>query len=151
MVIDTLDNCRAYEGLHPRFKAAFDFLLRPDIDALPLGRTALDGNALFANIQTYETKPAEGGKPEAHRRYIDIQCLLEGEEAIGYAPLGDVRADAPFDAEKDIGFYSGATSLTRLRRGLFAVYFPQDAHLPGRLIDRPRTVKKIVVKIAVSP
>jgi len=151
MIIDSLDHCRAYENLHPRFRAAFDFLLRADIDSLPLGRTEIDGDALFANIQEYETKPVQGGKPEAHRRYIDIQCLLKGEEAIGYAPLRDLQADQPFDAEKDIGFYSGASSLTHLRKGMFAIYFPQDAHLPGRFVDRPCAVKKIVVKISVSP
>ena len=151
MVIDTLVNCRSYESLHPNFKAAFDFLHRPDIEALPPGRIEIDGTALFAMIQGYETKPVQEGKLEAHRKYIDIQVVLKGEEALGYAPLGGQPVAKVFDTEKDVGFYTGTSCLTILCKGMFAILFPQDAHLPGRLVDKPSFVKKIVVKIAVSP
>jgi biofilm protein TabA len=151
MVIDTLDNCRSYESLHPHFKAAFDFLHRADIEALPPGRIEIDGTALFAMIQGYETKPVQEGKLEAHRKYIDIQFVLKGAEAIGYAPLNGQSAAKVFDPEKDIGFYNGTFCLPILCKGMFAIFFPQDAHLPGRFVDKPRFVKKIVVKIAVSP
>ncbi len=150
MIIDTLEHCRLYEHLNPRFKAAFDFLLRPDTASAAPGRTELDGKNLFALIQTYETKPIQEGKLEAHRKYIDIQVLLEGQEFIGYAPLGGQPVAKPFDAEKDIGFYDGEAWFTLLRKGMFAIFFPQDAHLPGRYTDKPQSVKKIVLKIAVS-
>jgi YhcH/YjgK/YiaL family protein len=147
MVIDTLANSARYECLHPRFKAAFAFLRRADLDAIALGRTEIDGSALFALTQAYETKPIQEGKLEAHRKYIDIQFILEGEEFIGYAPLGGQPVSKPFDAEKDIGFYDGEAWFTRLRKGMFAIFFPEDAHLPSRHTDKPFQVKKIVLKI----
>ena len=150
MVIDTLDNAARYEGLHPRFKAAFDFLRNPDIAAAKAGRTELDGSALVALVQEYETKPIQAGKLEAHKKYIDIQFVLQGEEFLGYAPLGGQPVATAFDAEKDIGFYDGEAWFTLLRKGMFAILFPQDAHLPGRYTDKPKSVKKIVLKIAVS-
>ena len=150
MIIDTLDHCRMYENLNPRFKAAFDFLQRPDIDTLPLGRIELDGKNLFAMIQTYETKSIQEGKLEAHKKYIDIQVLLQGQEFIGYAPLGGQPVAKAFDVEKDIGFYDGEAWFTLLRKGMFMVFFPQDAHLPGRYTEKPLSVKKIVLKVAVS-
>ena len=147
MVIDTLDNCRAYEGLHPHFKAAFDFLLRPDIDALPLGRTALDGDALFANIQTYETKPAEGGKPEAHRRYIDIQYTVVESDLIGWRHVPTCTASKGYDASRDVEFHDdAAVAWTTVPAGHFAVYFPEDAHAP---MGTDGQVHKVVVKVAV--
>jgi YhcH/YjgK/YiaL family protein len=147
MIIDTLDHCARYEALHPRFKAAFAFLRRPETAALACGRTEIDGTALFALVQEYETKPIQEGKLEAHKRYIDIQMVLEGEEFMGYAPLGGQTAATPFDPDKDIGFFDGEAWFTRFRKGMFAVFFPQDAHLPGRYTERPAKVKKIVLKI----
>lgn len=149
MIIDTLENCNLYAGLHPRFKAAFEFLTRPDIAATPVGRLELDGKQLFALTQEYETKPILEGKLEAHKKYIDIQFIVSGEEFIGYAPLKNQAVAKPFDAEKDIGFYDGVAWFTLLRTGMFAIFFPQDAHLPGRYTEKTANVKKIVLKIAV--
>jgi YhcH/YjgK/YiaL family protein len=150
MIIDTLDHSTSYETLHPRFKAAFDFLRRTDIASVPLGRTEIDGSSLFALVQEYETKPIHEGKLESHKKYIDIQLVVEGEEFMGYAPLGGQGAAKPFDPEKDIGFYDGEAWFTLLRKGMFAIFFPQDAHLPGRFTDKPSKVKKIVLKIQLS-
>ena len=149
MIIDTLENCSRYESLHPRFKAAFDFLKRPGIEATPVGRVEVDGTQLFALTQEYETKPIRDGKLEAHKKYVDIQFIVSGEEFIGYAPLTRQGSAKPFDAEKDIGFYDGEAWFTLLRAGMFAIFFPQDAHLPGRYTEKPAHVKKIVLKIAV--
>ena len=151
MIIDMLENSSRYETLHPLFKTAFDFLRRPDVAATPIGRADLQDKALFALTQAYETQPIHAGKLEAHRAYIDIQFILEGEEFMGYAPLKNQTAATPFDPAKDIGFYEGEAWFTLLRKGMFAVFFPQDAHLPGRFTDKPSQVKKIVLKIAVSP
>ncbi|MEI7902584.1 MAG: YhcH/YjgK/YiaL family protein [bacterium] len=151
MVIDTLENSCRYVSLHPHFTAAFDFLKRPGIEALPVGRLDVNGSQLFALTQEYETKPIREGKLEAHKKYIDIQFIVSGEELTGYAPLKNQRASHPFDTERDIGFYEGEAWFTLLRKGMFAIFFPQDAHLPGRCAKEPAPVKKIVMKIAVYP
>jgi YhcH/YjgK/YiaL family protein len=151
MIIDTLNNSCRYESLHPRFKAAFDFLRRPDVAATPLGRTDLDGDALFAMTQSYETKPIQEGKLEAHKKYIDIQFIVEGQEFMGYAPLANQAASKPHDDEKDIAFYDGEAWFTLFRKGMFAIFFPQDAHLPSRFTEKTSSVKKIVIKVAVCP
>lgn len=150
MVIDTLDNCPRYETLHPGFKAAFAYLKQAALVPPDIGRVELDGAALYAMTQTYETKPIHDGKLEAHKRHIDIQFILEGEEFIGYAPLKNQTPATPFDAGKDCGFYDGEAWFTLLRKGMFAIFFPEDAHLPGRYTDKKTQVKKIVIKVAVS-
>ncbi len=95
MIIDTLENSNLYVAMHPRFKSAFEFLKRPGIESLPIGRTTLDGDLLYALTQEYETKPVHEGKFEAHRRYIDIQFVLAGEEVMGYAPLDQLISAQP--------------------------------------------------------
>jgi len=149
MIVDTLSQAPRYEPLHPRFKAAFDFLRDTDLRALPLGRTGIDGDHLFALAQAYETRPVQGGALEAHRKYIDIQFVISGDEYIGYAPLGDQPPVDPFDAGNDIGFYRGEASLINVSAGMFAIFYPLDAHLPGRCLTAPENVKKVVLKVEV--
>ena len=150
MVIDTLANSHRYENLHPRFKAAFAFLRRPDLATLATGRTAIDGDALFALVQEYETKPVSDGRLEAHKKYIDLQFVVAGEEHMGYLPLTATRNATPFDVENDYTLCDGDASLVRVSQGMFAIFYPEDAHLPCRHIGQPRPVKKIVLKIEIS-
>jgi len=150
MIVDTLEQSEKYLSLHPRFKAAFDFLKTMDLQALPEGRLELDGSNLYASTQCYQTKPVAEGKLEAHRKYIDIQVVVSGEEYIGYAPLTGQAPVDPFNTEKDIGFYYGEANLIKLSAGMFAIVYPHDAHLPCRQIQGSCAVKKIVVKVACA-
>ena len=150
MILDTLEHATRYESLHPAFAAAFGFLRRPETAALADGRHAIDAERVYAILQTYDTRPWADGFLEVHRRYIDIQCLLAGEELIGFAPLAGQAVQTPYDAAKDIAFLHGAADPIHLRPGLFAVFFPHDAHMPGRSLGAaPVKVRKAVVKIGV--
>ncbi|HOE61042.1 MAG TPA: YhcH/YjgK/YiaL family protein [Kiritimatiellia bacterium] len=151
MILDTLDSSFRYETLHPLFPSAFAFLRRPDLDALACGRIDLAGDdALYALIQTYETQPPAEGKPEAHRRYLDIQYVVSGSECVAYAPLAGLTPCQPFDEAGDYGLYTGSTSLVRLSQGMFAIFYPNDAHLPCRQDGHAAPVRKIVIKVKVS-
>ena len=148
MIIDILTQSSRYEALNPLFEAAFRFLRGTDLQSLADGRTVIDGDRLFALTQSYETQPAQDGKLETHRQYIDIQFIISGEEYIGYAPLDGLHLACPFNTEKDICFHHGdAAGFTRLTAGMFAVFFPYDAHLPGRHFTAPARVKKVVLKV----
>ncbi len=150
MIVDVIENSAAYESLHPLFKSAFAFLKDSRNHTAADGRTELSGDSLFALTQSYKTKPVQEGRHEAHRKYIDIQFIADGEESIGYAPLSDLKNVTQFDPEIDAGFYEGACSLIKMRKGMFAVFFPEDAHMPCRQTDKSASVKKIVLKVAVS-
>ncbi len=49
------------------------------------GRIEIDGERLYASVASYETGGRDERRFEAHRRYIDIQVLLAGEETIDVA------------------------------------------------------------------
>lgn len=150
MIIDTFDHAAFYESLHPQFKKVFDFLRTTDLSALSEGKHELsDDGSVYASVQTYQTKPVERGKMEAHRKFIDIQVLAYGEEMIGWAPLANQPETVPFDINNDIGFYESEFSPLFLKQNMFAIFFPQDAHMPCRTSKIPNKVKKIVFKIAV--
>lgn len=150
MIVDVIENSSAYESLHPLFKAAFAFLKDSRNHTAADGRADIMGDKLFALTQSYETKPPQDGRHEAHRNYIDIQFIAGGEEEIGYAPLADLHTVTEYAPESDAGFYDGACSLVKMRKGMFAIFFPADAHMPCRHTSQSSAVKKIVVKVAAS-
>ena len=147
MIIDTLENAKCYASLLPGFDLALNFLCDPSTASLADGRYEIDGNRVYAMVQTYTTMPANEGLLQAHRRYADIQMLLSGHEWIGYAPLGNQPVEQPYCAEKDVLFVGGPNELIALYPGNFALLLPQDAHLPGRTISEGEEVRKVVIKI----
>ncbi len=100
-------------------------------------------------VQNYTTKPAAQGRPEAHRQFLDVQCILEGEECVGWADVAALTPDGEFDPANDIGFYTGHVDLVRVPAGYCYVVFPEDAHMPGTAVTEPMNCKKLIVKLAV--
>lgn len=148
MVLDALARVERYAALHPAFARAFAFLRSTDLNALATGRNDIDGDAMFVILDRQDGRGRDGARLEAHRRYIDVQLTLSGEEEIGWSPLASCASpDGPFDDTKDIVFFGGRPSTwVRVPPGSFAILFPEDAHAP--LGGRGPLVKAIV-KIAV--
>jgi YhcH/YjgK/YiaL family protein len=130
----------------------FEYLARTDLAALPLGRTDIDGDDVFVLISEGETRSPEQVKFEAHRRYIDIQLVVRGQEAIGVAPAVALATAEPYDAAKDIEFFATPreSATLALRAGEFAVFMPGDAHRPSLHLDGPHVSRKAVVKVSVA-
>ena len=151
MIFDSISNSRSYEQALPELAAAFRYLAETDFSATADGTYPLGGDGFRAIVQSYESKAPEAARLEAHRRFIDVQYIVSGEERIGCAPLARAGAPlAPFDDAKDIVFLDGAFEPVTLRAGDFALFFPQDAHAPGiRAGGSPAHVRKVVIKIPV--
>ena len=149
MVVDKLENSYLYSAL-PQLKAAFALLRHPPALALPDGRFELEGDRIVALPQSYQTRLHSAGRWEAHRRYLDIQYIVSGAELMGWAPVSSLRPEADFDPAKDVGFYLGTGDLIRVEAGMFAIFFPHDAHMPCLAVNnQPQPVRKIVLKVAV--
>ncbi|MGM9589668.1 MAG: YhcH/YjgK/YiaL family protein [Faecousia sp.] len=100
-------------------------------------------------VQDYNTKPAAQGRSESHRRFLDVQYIVEGEECVGWADVATLTPDGDFNDSDDIGFYTGHVDLMRIPAGYCYVVFPEDAHMPGIAVGEPAPCKKMVVKLAV--
>jgi YhcH/YjgK/YiaL family protein len=149
MVIDSLKNAHIYEGLGPRIKAALDYVARTDLRTLPPGRHDIDGDQIYLLLQDYQSKRESEGQWEHHRRYIDLQYVVDGVERIGYAPAASLTA-APYDEARDIAFPTGRGSFVTVAAGDFVLLWPDDAHMPGMAAGEPAPVRKAVVKIAAA-
>lgn len=148
MILDHLDNAGRYRALHRLFPQAFDWLQGADLMALAPGRHELDGERIFAIVESCAGRTRAEAKLECHRRYIDIQLVLEGVDEMGWRPLSQcARPLADYDAARDIRFFDDApASWVATPAGSFCLFFPDDAHAP---LVSAGFIRKLVLKIAV--
>ncbi len=147
MIFDTLDNVKNYEGLG-RIFTALKFLSETDFSTMELGRYELDSDDIFYMVQEYTTDP-DKTVSEAHKKYIDIQFMVDGEEIIGIAPISGEKAEVEAKPENDIWFYECKTEPLTLFKNSFMVLYPNDLHCPGVAVDKPVFCRKVVVKVKV--
>jgi biofilm protein TabA len=141
-------------ALTPGLRLALAFLRRADLAELPDGRVDIDGERVFAVVQRYPS--LETGAPvfEAHRRYLDVQFVVSGQEIIGWTPLDRLRVTQEYDAAKDACLGTVPTTDVTgvlVRAGQLAVLYPEDAHAPKLAAGGAAQVVKIVVKVVVEP
>jgi YhcH/YjgK/YiaL family protein len=148
MIIDEICKADEYFDLSEGIRTALRFLQETDLDALEPGRHTVDGDRVFAIVESYQTKPMAEGFWEAHLKHLDVQCVISGEEQIGYAPVSSMVAE-PYDEDRDFYKLKGNGNFVTLRPGMFALLKPQDAHMPGISIQESRQVKKIVIKVRI--
>ena len=132
MIIDRISNAHLYEHLSPRIKRAFDYLRRTDLASLSPGRHDIDGDRLYVMLSQYETKSKPQGTWEAHRRYIDLQVVIQGTEQIGYSHVGRLTPGA-YATDRDFVPLAGdGDFLTLSRRRLHAALPRGRAHARDR-------------------
>jgi YhcH/YjgK/YiaL family protein len=148
MIVASVEHLDRYVRAHHRFARAVEFVRQADLAAFSSGRHEVEGDQLYVSIDHKDGRGRDGARLEAHRRYIDLQITLAGEEEIGWTPLERCRHPVDeFSAERDIVFFSDAPDLwVPVPPGRFALFFPEDAHAP--LAGRG-ALRKAIVKILV--
>lgn len=148
MILDTLKNAARYAGLKVGCSEAFGFLDQPGLQELPDGRYEITGNRVYAIVDRTHGRKVSEGQLEGHRRYLDIQFVVSGEESMGWRPAAGLTSAVSYDEERDLEFFEGEPeSIVRVPAGSFAVFLPTDAHLP-LIGDGP--IHKVVVKVAIG-
>lgn len=150
MILSALSQSERYTKLHPLFQYAFEYIRNTDLFALAPGRYQLLGDDLIAIVEQVPAKTKEMAKLEAHRKYIDIQLVLEGDENMGWKPLADcLNPVSEHSAERDIRFFHDApASYVPVPPDHFCIFFPEDAHAP---LVGSGTLRKVIFKVAVEP
>jgi YhcH/YjgK/YiaL family protein len=159
----SLASVRARCARLPEFHAAFAYAeqaLTPGsavhsrITALAGGSThrqELSGGA-YAMEMAYQTKPRPEGFFETHRKYIDVQVMVAGDEVMAVAAAAQLGITQAYDETKDLTKHADTdtASVLRVRTGDVAVFWPEDAHMPALAAKRPALVRKTVVKVPVG-
>ncbi len=147
MIFDTLENIKNYEGLGNVY-TALKFLSETDFTKMELGRYELQGDDIFYMVQRYDTDP-DKTISESHKKYIDIQFMVDGEEIIGIAPISCEKKETEAKPENDVWFYDCKTEPLTLIKNSFMVLYPNDLHCPGVAVNKPLSCLKVVVKVKV--
>jgi YhcH/YjgK/YiaL family protein len=151
MIYDRIEHMHIYCRPGTRLRQALDWLR--NLESTPAdGRVEIDGARLFASVTSYATAPREEKRFETHRKYIDVQMLLEGEEAIDVSLEEALAPLEAYSPDKDIAFFESPPAYSPLvmKPGRVAVLFPQDAHRPGCHLHSGRKVRKVILKVQVE-
>jgi YhcH/YjgK/YiaL family protein len=148
MILDQLKHADSYSALGERFAKGFAFLRRSDLKSLADGRHEIDGDDVYALVMELDLKPLAEGLWEAHRRYADIQYVISGPERMGIADISTLNTSTPYDPKGDAELFIGSGQSVVVPSGSFALFLPQDGHMPGlRPGEQSAKVKKAVIKV----
>jgi biofilm protein TabA len=149
MILDILENAHRYLALHNGFAKAFEFLMRSDLKELPVGRYEIDGERVYGIVSKDPGRKKEDALLETHEKYIDIQLVLAGTDDMGWKPKSSCKHPSEeYDQEADIQFFADEPDAwLSTGSGAFAIFFPEDAHMP--LISSGQ-IHKVVVKVAAN-
>lgn len=152
MLLGDLSRADYADALPPLFARLCATLKTLDLHSLPLGWQDLE-EGIRMNVMTFETSAAEGKQAEMHRKFIDIQLLIEGEEMIEYG-LSQPNL-ALYDDYREEDDYQLTPSIENkneviLKPNMFAIFLPYEPHKPGNAVAESRQIKKLVVKVPVA-
>lgn len=150
MIVDDIKNLRLYKDIHEKFPLAIDFIEKNNPNSLVEGRYEIDGDNLFVNIFRYQTKPMEESKLEGHKKYIDIQVMVKGNERVGFTLHKEQDVIKEYDETTDLVFYKDEVSWFDFNEGMFGIFYPTDLHQPAVRIENEEEVLKIVCKVKVE-
>jgi biofilm protein TabA len=138
---------RQYKLNQAYWDAAFAFMRRNDLVNMPKGKYPIDSTNVFATITEDPSKDYDKTTWESHKKYIDLQYIITGEEIIGMYPASKAIVTKEYDEKKDVANYSADGALLRSVPGTFFLFFPADAHRPNITPGGNKMVKKLVIKI----
>ena len=148
MIKDNIKRAAAYFGISDNLKQGFEWIINNDLKSRVDGRYEINEN-IYANDQSYMTK--DDAPYEAHKDYIDIQYMINGEELSGVTDYSNCSTKEEYNKEKDIEFLNPPQNeeFFKIKDGEFFVFFPHDAHKPAIKIKDNKFVKKVIVKVRV--
>ena len=147
MIIDSIKNISVYSFENKNINKALEFLRDTDFGLQSDGRYDIDGDKIYALVNTYDTKEREHCYLEAHKKYIDVQFVAKGTEMLGYLNYNGQNQHKAYDEEKDFMLFDEEPSFIKFSENMFAVLFPDDLHMPGIKFETVTKVKKIVIKV----
>ncbi len=150
MVIDDLSNGTKYTGISAYVAKGLQWLEqhRHELYKMENGRYEIDGENVYAIVNSYDTKPIGDCGWEAHLRYCDIHYSVSGSERIGYAHKSHMLEIQEYNPDKDFALYTGAGDWITVREGSFCLLLPEDIHAPGAIAGEHSThLKKVVIKL----
>ncbi|MDD1780980.1 YhcH/YjgK/YiaL family protein [Enterovibrio sp. ZSDZ35] len=145
MIIGNIDNLK-----ETAFGAVIERVLALNPLALTSGIHKLDGDDLFINRVSGETRLVEDSQSEIHKQYFDIHLVLEGAENVGFAipkASTDFMAESTFNNDCELVSDVAGEQFVTLSVGEFFVIEPGIWHRPMIAVGGVAPIEKVVIKI----
>ena len=150
MIVGNIKDAKRYLSVNENFGEAFEILASLTSDT-PTGKLVERDGFRINVMENVRADLDKNGNPrvfEAHRAYLDIHFVIEGEEGMGYADISRLNVTKEYDETADYLLLSGDYDKLILKKGDFCITFPEDAHIPTMCAGGDK-LKKAVVKIRV--
>jgi YhcH/YjgK/YiaL family protein len=148
--VDVQEFARQYHINKKYWDEAFAFLKNQDLNKIAKGKYPIDGDNVFASVTTDSTKNPDKTNWESHRKYIDLQYVISGEEMMGVCPVSKATVTKEYDEKRDAANYKAEGKTYAATPEAFFLFFPSDAHRPNITPGGNKVDKKIVIKIRVG-
>ena len=139
------------KDIQERINKALEYLKSIDLDKLELGKNVVN-DWLYINVQEYMTKNLAECKFESHKKYVDIQMMIHGIEAIETCDTDKLELETEYSEENDVMFWKQKPNQMRsvIVDGGYVILYPQNAHMPCIAVDKLVKVKKLVAKVLMN-
>ena len=151
MIYAELKDIKTYKGINKNLDKAIDFIAEKKYFNASFGKNVVEGDSIYFNCpEKPMTRENVGLELEYHKKYADIHIVLEGEEAIAYAPFEECIETKSFNFEDDYALMKGKTQTELIMNTKnFLILFPEEPHLALLKVDTPKEIKKIIFKVEI--
>lgn len=134
-------------------RKAIEYLQKTDFEKIKNGKHFLEGEKMFVILDEYKTISRDYKKAEMHRKFIDVQFIISGEESMGFD--FETENDQPsenYSPEKDVALYDkiNKENYFTVQKNMYIVFYPGEIHRPGCSLEGEVNVRKAIVKISVD-
>jgi len=148
--INAVEFAKQYHANKKYWDEAFEYLRTHDLANLPVGKSQIDGENVTVSVTQDPSKDLDKTNWESHKKFVDIQSVIAGEEKIGIHPVAQSTITKLYDDKKDVTNYSADGKYYSAKPGTFFLFFPGDAHRPNITPGGNKPVKKIVIKVRAA-
>ena len=152
MIITNVNNEIQNKSLAKDIRFCIEFAKENENKILSLVNGSYDVgyNNIKMNLGKYFTKSENEKFWESHKKYLDVQIMINGTEKVAINDIRDMEVKS-FDEEKDLTILEGDKAFDIvMKTGDVLVFFPNDVHKPELNVsenDDSGNIRKIVTKV----
>lgn len=150
MIFGNVEKLEEYSFLEDAVKECFEYAKSHDLVSYEKGSHEIDGERLFVNIVEYTTTEAENRFWEAHKNYLDVHLMLNGEEQIDLNFIQNMDVKEFVEKDDFLPMNGEKNSSIILRNGDFLICYPCDGHRTAVMVKEPNTIKKAIFKVRIN-
>jgi biofilm protein TabA len=148
--VNKVEFARQYNANKELWDAAFAYLKNTNLQTLPVGKYTIVPDKVTVSVTEDSTKNFDKTNWESHRKMVDIQYIVRGEEKMGVAPVSTAKVIRPYDEKRDAANYEVEGKYYVSTPDKFFIFFPTDAHRPNITTGGNLPDKKIVIKVLAA-